>query len=494
MNNSETTLSRTGVLKGHYAIIRALGQGGFSVVYLVRDLQDGGKLYALKEVFDQRSDERRSLDQECQLLMRLYHPSLPKVYKLFEEGGHACLLMEYIAGPNLETLRKQQPEKRFPLDKVLRLLDPIVSALSYLHRQSRPVIHQDIKPANIVVREGSEQAVLVDFGIAKEYHPDSTVSAVRRFTPGYGAPEQHNTVSSTVQTDVYGFGATCYALLSGSVPVDSFYRATLLAIKRNDPLQPLSRLAPDLPEEVGAVIERAMSMNSEERYASIEEFWQALKDAAWRGTTPGSRQQVLGGRRRAVRRTPLALALLLILTAISVVRGSTDLAAGKNSLLTLPRPQQTKTIPFPFQQMDGTPSPVQGQAVLPSSTVGPGATPQSTTTPQVTGYSVLAKEYAGTMQNLATGKRSAIALKNVRQQKGEIQGNFQSDERNDPFEGVVDTSQHVLFTVGEPDSGHALFFEGTVRPDHYLTGNYCQLSAARECVGDYGLWTLEPVA
>jgi eukaryotic-like serine/threonine-protein kinase len=153
-------------------------------------------------------------------------------------NGRAYILMDYVEGSNLEVLRQQQPENRFSLSQVLFLMAPIIDAVSYLHHQVPPILHRDIKPANIIVPHAGDGTVLVDFGIAKEYDPDATTTAIRRCSPGYGAPEQYSRGTST-HTDVYGLGATIYALLTGVVPADAFYRMTQLGSKSIDPLQPL---------------------------------------------------------------------------------------------------------------------------------------------------------------------------------------------------------------------------------------------------------------
>src|SRR5205823_3120379 len=169
-------------------------------------------------------------------------------------NNRAYMLMDYIEGPNLETLRQQQAEKRFPLPRVMSILAPVIDALAYLHHQNPPIIHRDVKPANIIVPTDVDHTVLVDFGIAKEYDPDSTTTAVRRCSPGYGAPEQYSRGTNT-RTDIYGLGATFYCLLTGFVPEDAFYRMTQLGSKGTDPLEPLQELVPEIPQAVSDTIQ-----------------------------------------------------------------------------------------------------------------------------------------------------------------------------------------------------------------------------------------------
>ncbi len=210
------------------------------------------------------------------MLKRLNHPALPHVYSAIENDDHTYMIMDYIEGANLEIVRHQQSDKRFSLSQVLTLLSPVVDALSYLHRQELPVIHRDIKPANIIVPTASGKSVLVDFGIAKEYTYDSTTTALRHCSPGYGAPEQYTT-GTDLRTDVYGLAATVYTLLTGDTPVDALSRVTSIAGNNGDLLIPIQHYVPSLPDHVAQAIQRAMSINSDARFATVDEFWHALQ-------------------------------------------------------------------------------------------------------------------------------------------------------------------------------------------------------------------------
>src|ERR1051326_3980189 len=273
----QTTLPIGTIIRERYIVEDLLGKGGFGAVYLVRDQRVKGNLFALKEMVDTSKQERARFAFECEVLKRVDHPALPRIYRVFEDDNNsrAYMLMDYIEGPNLETLRQKQPQKRFTLSQVLTIMAPVMNAVSYLHQQNPPIIHRDIKPANIIVPTTDNHSVLVDFGIAKEYDPDSTTTAVRRGSPGYGAPEQYSRGTNT-RTDIYGLGATFYSLLTGFVPDDAFYRMTQLGSSGIDPLEPVNRLAPDIPQGVSDAIQKAMSINSNDRFASVEQFRQAL--------------------------------------------------------------------------------------------------------------------------------------------------------------------------------------------------------------------------
>jgi len=274
----QTALPTGSILRQRYVIERIIGKGGFGSVYLVHDVRAKGNRYALKEIVQPDKKDRERFLFEGELLKRVDHPSLPRVYRVFEDDARqrSYMLMDYIDGPNLEALRQQQLGRRMPLPAVLALLKPMVDALTYLHHLQPPVLHRDIKPSNILVPESGEDAVLVDFGIAKEYEPDGTTTALRTGSPGYAAPEQYSTGTS-VRSDVYGLGATLYTLLTGCVPADALYRMTHMGGGQGDPLEPLNKLNPNIPPEVAAAIHRALSLNSNDRYPSVEAFWQDLQ-------------------------------------------------------------------------------------------------------------------------------------------------------------------------------------------------------------------------
>jgi serine/threonine protein kinase len=270
-------LSPGTIVQDRYVVEQLLGRGGFGAVYRVRDQDVPEQIFALKEVVDPSGQDRDRLIHEWKLLQQLHHPALPRVYRVFdgEQGDRAYLLMEYIEGTNLEILRRQQPEKSFSLSEAFVIMAPIIDALAYLHRQQPPIIHRDMKPANIILTTTGEKTVLVDFGIAKQYDPDGTTTTLRHCSPGYGAPEQYSTGTDT-RTDIYGLGATVYTLVTGLVPADALQRMTRLGNTGMDPLEPVNQIVPAIPTFVAAAIHRALSLRSGDRFPTVEQFWQAL--------------------------------------------------------------------------------------------------------------------------------------------------------------------------------------------------------------------------
>ena len=146
MQGLQTTLPVGSIVGGRYQVEKLLGKGGFGAVYLVRDQRVQQNLFALKEVIDPNIQERKRFVFEADLLRRLDHPALPRVYHVFEDDRNerAYMLMDYVEGANLEVLRQQQPNRRFSVPQVLSIMAPIMNAVYYLHNQQPPVIHRDI--------------------------------------------------------------------------------------------------------------------------------------------------------------------------------------------------------------------------------------------------------------------------------------------------------------------------------------------------------------
>jgi serine/threonine protein kinase len=261
-----------------YIIESVLGKGEFGAVYLVRERDGTRNLFALKEVINPNKDDRERFAFECEVLKRLNHKALPRVHHVFENDRlkRVYLLMDYIEGRNLEILRKEQANGYFPLPLVLVLIAPIVDALVYLHTQDPPIVHRDIKPANIIVPIGRGEAMLADFGSAKEYVPGTATTLLDRRSPGYAALEQYRSGTNPA-TDIYGLGATLYALLTGTVPIDAPSRATKMLSAGVDPLKRANLLMPTIPQPVAEALQRAMSIRVADRFKNVQEFWEALK-------------------------------------------------------------------------------------------------------------------------------------------------------------------------------------------------------------------------
>ncbi len=219
---------------GNYRVVRALGQGGMGAVYLVAQTKAFDRLAVLKEVIEYfdpldpeaRRDAAQRFEAEARTLGDLKHPGIPDLYAYFSAGGHNYLVMEYIEGPDLadgltgEDRNSGQivSGKALPMTDVLHYTIEICTVLEYLASRQPPVVHNDIKPGNIIVDQHSGQAVLVDFGTAKTRYLAPAGDSLYG-TVGYAAPELYHGHSEP-RSDVYSLAATAYHLLTDDDPRD----------------------------------------------------------------------------------------------------------------------------------------------------------------------------------------------------------------------------------------------------------------------------------
>ncbi len=262
------------VVNGRYRIIRLLGQGGMGAVYQAWD-QNLERPCALKENLETSEGLSRQFEREARLLANLNHPNLPRVTDHFHIPNQGqYLVMDFIEGEDLDQ-RLRRAGRPLPELEALDWIAQVADALTYLHRHDPPIIHRDVKPANIRITPAG-RAMLVDFGIAKMYASGSrTTQGARAVTPGFSPPEQYGAGPTDERSDIYALGATLYALLTGFTPPDSVDLMTGAA----GPLHPTNRLNPAVSPQVSAAIAQAMQPGRAQRFASIDEFKTALRAA-----------------------------------------------------------------------------------------------------------------------------------------------------------------------------------------------------------------------
>src|SRR5579859_2664903 len=265
------------IIHGRYRILRIVGRGGLGTVYQVSDVVYGANaIFALKELADVNPGARKQFELESRWLRELNHDSIPKVRESFEWDGRVYLVMDFVDGENLEQYMRRTG-KPLPEAQALRWMLPICDALHYLHTRTPPLLHRDVKPANIIVTPGGHP-VLVDFGIAKAHLPgmNQTVTFVRKAgTEGYAPPEQYAANGMTGPwSDVYAIGATLYQLVTGHLPQT--------AVERITEIEPMPRprdLIPSLSPLTDQAIMRALDLKPTGRYQSVIELASALTDS-----------------------------------------------------------------------------------------------------------------------------------------------------------------------------------------------------------------------
>jgi eukaryotic-like serine/threonine-protein kinase len=272
-----------GSIVGPYRLLRELGQGGTSSVWLAERV-DGSikRSVALKlphlGVIDRGIEQR--IARETDILASLEHPNIARLYDAgIDERGRPYLALEYVDGkPPDEYCRAE----RLNLREQLGLFLNIQGAVAYAH--ARLVVHQDLKPNNILIAEGGNVRLL-DFGIARLLQPDTglrpqqTVIGAAALTPAYAAPEQFTGQAVTVATDVYSLGVILFELLTGCSPYSPNGRSLGAYEHEVRFVEPplMSRTA--RPAEAGAlrgdldaIVAKALEKKPEDRYASVEAF------------------------------------------------------------------------------------------------------------------------------------------------------------------------------------------------------------------------------
>jgi hypothetical protein len=262
------------ILRDRYRIDALIGQGGMGAVYDGWDASLHIRV-AIKEnqIFTEAA--QRQFEREARLLAALKHPNLPRVIDhFFIPGQGQYLVMDFIEGEDLkQRLASSGPQ---PEADALRWAENILNALAYLHK--RNIIHRDIKPANIKITPDDE-AVLVDFGIAKEYGEAGgvTTTGARGLTPGFASPEQYGlgTGGTNARSDLYSFAATLYALLTGEVPADALSR-----MMKPEKFVPVARRALNVSRPFAEAIDKALALDPDDRFASAAEMKAALRGEA----------------------------------------------------------------------------------------------------------------------------------------------------------------------------------------------------------------------
>ncbi len=257
---------------GPYRLVRLLGRGGMGAVYLGE--RDDGEIQQkvavkLLSAEGDRPGWRERFLKERQLLASLNHPSIVRVMDAgHTDDGSPFLIMEHVEGTPIDFY-----SSRIPVRDRLILFLRVCDAVSHAH--SHLVIHRDLKPSNILV-DVSGVPKLLDFGIARllEETGDATQTMELLLTPAYASPEQIRGTIQTTATDIYSLGAILYKLLTGRSPHESASGALqaidIIAGKRE--IEAPSRVNPDLAADLDYIAKKALRVEPEGRYPSVEAF------------------------------------------------------------------------------------------------------------------------------------------------------------------------------------------------------------------------------
>jgi len=265
---------------GKYELVRELGGGATSTVYLAldqfNDQQVALKLFNPDALRDTMSANayRKLLLTEASLAGKLSHPHIVKIFDAVLDGELNYMVMEYVEGETLE--RYTEVDHLLPFGTVAEIIYKCGNALEYAQRQG--VIHRDIKPANILMRSESDIKI-ADFGAAlieNQQISQQMTQVTGIGSPAYMSPEQIQERPLTHQTDIYSLGVTLYKLLTGKLPFRSDNSYSLLyQIMHSDPPMPRT-LRPVIPAELDAIVMHAIQKDLSRRYQTWGEFTRDL--------------------------------------------------------------------------------------------------------------------------------------------------------------------------------------------------------------------------
>lgn len=248
------------VLEGKYEILKEIGHGGMSTVYLAMDKRLN-KQWAVKEIRKKGSGKNdeivvNSLLAEANLMKRLDHPALPRIVDIIDNNITIYVVMDYIEGDSLDKYLQEygaQPEER-----VIEWAKQLCDALSYLHSQKPPIIYRDMKPANVMLKpEGNIK--IIDFGIAREYKEQNLADTTVLGTKGYASPEAYSGQTDP-RSDIFSLGMTMHNLLTGIDP------------RNGEPYAPVRQWNPELSEGIELIIDKCVQPAAENRYQSCADL------------------------------------------------------------------------------------------------------------------------------------------------------------------------------------------------------------------------------
>jgi len=254
---------------GRYRIERKLGSGGMADVYLAQD-QELGRRVALKLLDERHANDDQFVERfrrEAQSAAGLNHPNIVSIFDRGQAEGTYYIAMEYLEGRTLKELLVRNGPTPVPI--AIDYARQILGALAFAHRGG--IVHRDIKPHNIVVRKDGRLKV-TDFGIARSGASQMTEAGSIVGTAQYLSPEQARGAPVDARSDLYSLGIVLYEMLTGRVPYTGDAPVEIAMKHLTAVPDPPSKLRPDVPHDLDAIVMRALAKDPEQRYGSAEEM------------------------------------------------------------------------------------------------------------------------------------------------------------------------------------------------------------------------------
>lgn len=274
---------------GKYIIDRVLGVGGFGITYLATQnrRRHNQKPVVIKTLKDEVRQDPRFANYQTRLqqdflnealkLAKCHHPHIVEVQEIIREGDLDCIVMEFVEGESLADCLSKQGI--LPETEALRYIQQVGEALTLVHE--RGLLHRDIKPQNIMIRSGTSEAVLIDFGLAREFMQDLIQTHSLALTHGFAPPEQYDRRARRgAYSDVYALAATLYCSLTQHTPPAAFLRLSGTA------LESPKQLNPGISDRVNKAILKGLELKPGNRPQSMQEWLGLLEEPIARPIAP----------------------------------------------------------------------------------------------------------------------------------------------------------------------------------------------------------------
>jgi eukaryotic-like serine/threonine-protein kinase len=261
---------------GRFIIEKVLGSGGFGITYSALE-QRTGKLFVLKtlnHLQQTRADfeeQQVKFVNEALRLAQCSHPHIVKVHEVIKEDELWGMVMEHIDGQDLAAYIDERGQ--LPEDEALHYINQVGEALEYVH--AKGFLHRDIKPNNILLRRESKEAVLIDFGLAREFNLGKIGSMTNAKTEGYAPIEQYERRGNFgAYTDVYALAGTLYSLLTAQIPFPANFRKSGISLPE------LKQFNSRISDRVNDAIVKGMAFEPQERPQTVREWLELINPTA----------------------------------------------------------------------------------------------------------------------------------------------------------------------------------------------------------------------
>ncbi|MBE6812330.1 MAG: serine/threonine protein kinase [Ruminococcaceae bacterium] len=257
------------VIDGKYELLKQIGKGGMSVVYLAMDKRLN-KQWAVKIIARQGIGKNNevvinTVPDDAELMKKLDHPAIPRIVDIIDnpENPEIYIVMDYVEGESLDKVLNEFGAQS--QETVIEWAKQICDTLGYLHSQKPPIIYRDMKPANIMLKpEGNLK--IIDFGISREYKEQNLADTTVLGTRGYAPPEQYGSRQTDARSDIYALGMTMHHLVTGIDPRPQNYEYF-----------PIRQWNPELSGGLERLIDKCTAIDPEDRYQNCNELMYALE-------------------------------------------------------------------------------------------------------------------------------------------------------------------------------------------------------------------------